>query len=261
MPRPDVGDVLSVVMSRSDLLDAVGTDGVRKGDLRDRLSVSRSTIDRGIRELEEAGLVEQTAEGYRRTLSGELALTEYERFIDRVDGVVDAGDVLEALPFEFELDPVVLEDASVASVTAHRPYEPVSVVDDLLGRAKRLDLFLPVLPEPLLESLERHVLGQAVPTRFVVADPALDRLMTGEGTGLSDALAAGDVELTQSSDDTAYGLCIAETEDDPVVAFVVFEDEVVHGVITNDSEAAVTWADGTFTTIWEGATPLQATGD
>lgn len=127
------GPVTTLVQRRVDVLGAFGTDPLAKGDLVGRLDASRSTIDRALAELREAGLVAAADGGYRRTPTGRLALAEPERLRRGVGGVVEASDLLGGLADDAELDTELLAGARVVEATTGTPEGPrvgVVVYDD-----------------------------------------------------------------------------------------------------------------------------------
>ena len=77
-------DTIEVLLRRSAVVERLSVQPTAKGDLVDGLDVSRSTVDRAVRETESTGLVECSDNGVSLTLCGRLLLDEFERFNARL---------------------------------------------------------------------------------------------------------------------------------------------------------------------------------
>jgi DNA-binding transcriptional ArsR family regulator/energy-coupling factor transporter ATP-binding protein EcfA2 len=91
-------DGISLVARREELMARIVDEALHKPGLVEALDQSRSTVDRAIRELESAGFVTRTREGYRTTVVGRLALQRFREF--RTDQVTihAVSDVLSSMP-------------------------------------------------------------------------------------------------------------------------------------------------------------------
>src|SRR6056297_4211338 len=98
MTGGDHADAIETVGRRADFLERLAEEPLRKRAMVDALGHSRSTVDRAIAALEEAGLVERTDEGYVSTLAGRLAVERYREYVADSAAVLDAGGVLAPLP-------------------------------------------------------------------------------------------------------------------------------------------------------------------
>jgi predicted transcriptional regulator len=238
MPGSGSDDVLEVVTSRAGLLRAIGVDGAEKPTLEEALSVSRSTVDRGVRELLDTGLIQRDDDRYRLTLTGELALANYDRFTSQVEGALAAGDVLEATAnSELAVDPVVLEGATIDRDDA------VDALSSLVGRASHVWAVVPVAPaRQLLETCVDTVVDDSGSAQCVLSDAALGELRRAHDCDLKSLLSTGRVTLARPIDESAPGLLVCEWDDGAAMALVHHNDGAITAVLTNDSPKAVEWA-------------------
>lgn len=270
MNSSDGDDPIRLVSRRIDFLELLDGVSLEKPVIGSRLDCSRSTVDRAIRELTDEGLVERTDDGYRTTLAGRLLAEQYRAYIDESTAVVDATDVLEPLPPDCEVNAPILTggDADLAAPPA--PYRPVERIRQSVQSADRYQSVLPVLSDP------RHVrlCHEQVVTAGCVADLVVDRdlfeNLRSEFPRRLAAMAETDRFDVYVGDVPAYGVVIVEDGDETRIHLVVFDDGgTVHGVVHNDTEAALDWARERFEAARDGAervtdlvaTPPAAGGD
>lgn len=258
MTRPDPTEVMAVVARRGTVLRNVDTDGIRKYKLVDELAVSRSTIDRAIRELEAIGFVERSNDGsYRRTLPGRIALDEYDSFAARIDGLVSSVDVLSLLPVDAPCTAEILEDATVVLAERHSPHAPVSHLSDLINRSTEVYAIAPAVLPQQVTVYHENLTGGNLTARVVVTDAVIERLVSAYGAKLEEALNTGKLALRQSDASLPYSLIVAETADGPEMGLLIYADSGVRGLIRNDDPEAVRWARQQVDDYWESALPLS----
>jgi len=242
MGEDEVDELIKLLTRREPLLRGVGTVGVGKRELVDRLSVSRSTVDRGIRELEAAGLLTRSAEGYRRTLFGELLLSEYDRFAATVDTLGGGRTLLADLPPAFDLDPVLLEDATVVTASQYAPHQPVSALCSVLAEARWIQTVFPAVFPQVLNQWLSLCDGEMIRADIVLTEPVVAELVGTHTETLQQFLAQSCLSLHQVDDGPRYGLVIAESEAEATAGVVVMDDRGgARAFMKTDAEAAVSW--------------------
>lgn len=250
--------LLAVLTRRRSLLERLATTPTRKCDLTEDLDVSRSTIDRGIRELEQLDLIEREGREYRTTLAGELALAEYDRFSSRVSDVVDARDILSSLPPETAIDPTFLDGADVVVSQRPDPERPARELERLATSTDHHRGFGSAFLDHLV-TVYRDAIVDGLECEFVVTSDVLDRLVSRHHEAVSDALSTGRIELWEAAERTSlpYCLIVSRGEARTVATLLVYVDEGLKGIITNDDPAAVAWAESKLDEIWAAATPIS----
>ncbi|GAB3038189.1 helix-turn-helix transcriptional regulator [Natronobiforma cellulositropha] len=246
--------VLSVLTRRGRFLEALLEGPVRKDDLAKRLGVSRSTVDRAICDLERFDLVACADCRCRLTLAGELALAEYEEFLDRVTVIADASDVLSALPPTVPLERAFVDGATVVRV-GDDPSRSI-LEAQLTGTHQRV-FVTETVSHLVAASLD--AIDDGLECEFVFTSETLDDLATEFRGPVSAALAAGRVELREATTTLPYSLVLSRH--DPtgrvVASLVVTSDDGLEAIVSNDSEPAVAWAESTFASLWQQASPLS----
>jgi len=130
---------VETVQERREFLDAVREHSRDKRSLVAATDVSRSTVDRALRELESHGLVERADGEYRATAYGDLLAGEFAGLLDTAAAAWEIRDVLGKLPAEelgFELSR--LADADVTTPTSADPTAPMQRVAELKQDATRV---------------------------------------------------------------------------------------------------------------------------
>jgi len=251
---------MAVVARRGDVLRALADGGERKCELDDELDVSRSTIDRAVRELEGLGLVERDADGYYRTLSGSLALDEYSRFWSRMDGVLNAREVLSPLPSDADVDPVVLNGAEVVLADRHSPLRPARRQIELVERATHVRAVAGAVLPQYVDAYYEGIVDRGMNAEIVLPTPVMERVVADHDDKFYDSLQTGRVDLRQLDRAPPYSLLVVSTPDGPVMGMLVYVQEGIKGFVGNDDPEAVAWARTRLDDYWADASliPIPA---
>ena len=260
MDRTEPTSIISLVTKREPVLRAVGTDGRGKRELVDRLPISRSTIDRGIRELESVGLLVRTTEGYRRTLFGELLLTEYDQFTSKTEALLNGQEVLADLAPEFDLDTVLFEDASVVMTSQYAPHQPISALCSLLDDARWTQTVFPAVFPQVFDRWTTLGEDESIRDDIVLTDPVVSELVGSHSETLQQLLSEPRLSLHQVADGLDYGLVVAEGESTATAGLVVIDryGGGARALVTTDAPKAVSWVRERINTQLTQSTPLSA---
>lgn len=156
--RPEEIDVL---VNRADILDLLTDEHIRKPDLVETSKYSRSTIDRAMRDLEEAGYVTRSTDGYVATQSGQFAIEGYRTFLREQRAVLAAEDVLGTIPPEYDLPLELVTGSRVETDDpGHQLFEHLATA---LADADEIRLHLPELVDSRqLRLCHTHVVGDTL---------------------------------------------------------------------------------------------------
>ncbi|SFR69339.1 helix-turn-helix transcriptional regulator [Halogeometricum limi] len=256
MSRRSAPEVLSLVGDREDVLRHVGLTGRRKRDLAEAMALSRSTLDRAIRELADAGLVERGEEGYARTLCGQLALEEYDRAVRRVEGIVSGSAVVGSLDAETAFDAAVLAGADVVEAKRPSPQEPLRRLGNILERADHADAFSPAIFPTQVDTYHRRVVHDGLTANVLVTGAVTSRLVSSYSDETKEALQTGRLEVRWTTDLPPYSLLVAETPSGPELGILTYDDTGILGFVGNDTSDAVAWGRREHARRWDDAEPL-----
>lgn len=245
--------LLETLHRRGSVLSLLADGARRKRDLVDAVDVSRSTVDRAIRDLEAEGLVERTAEGYAVTVAGRVVAADRDRYRRTVESVADARSLLSLLPQRAEVPAAVLRGATAMHATAPSPAAPLDELQARIVGSDRYRAVAAIDPGTGFASLyEEQVVAGALDLEFVFTD-ALTAYVRDHRGALWRTLHEHGVDV-YATEDVPHGLGIAEDGDDASVMLPVYDEQKqLAGVLFNDAPAAVDWARETYADIRDRA--------
>lgn len=252
-------EIISLLTKREPILRAVSADGVDKRELVDQLVVSRSTVDRGIRELETAGLLTRSPEGYRRTLLGELLLSEYDQFSTKTETLLAGREVLADLSPDSDLDPVVFEAATIVTASQHAPHQPISAFCSLLAESRWTQTVCPAVFPQVIDQWVDLCDQEMIRADIILSEPAISTLMSAHTDSLAALLETSRIALHQVTDVLNCGLVVAEDESTATAGLVVLDDRGgARAFIRTDADEAVSWVRERINNQLLQSTPLSA---
>ena len=137
-------ETIQTVVKRADALDCLAGGPTCKRDLRDDLGVSRSTVYKAVRELEEQNLVEEDGGTIRLTLYGRLVVNRYRSFAETVEDTTRQRSLLSVLPNDAPVTTDLLVGADAVLADRPAPSRPLDVIEDVVRSAERAIGFAPV---------------------------------------------------------------------------------------------------------------------
>ncbi|MFB6103967.1 MAG: helix-turn-helix transcriptional regulator [Halobacteriaceae archaeon] len=251
-------ELVSLLARRIEVLECLLDETMTRPELVDELEISRSTVDRSVRELEGMGLLEFHDGTYRASLPGRLAHTEYAELREELVTVEEAADLLAVLPPDAPLDLDVLRGAEVVVATEPAPHVPGSRIPDLLENADHVRSLSTALTTPSTGDIIADGVLNHEMTIEVVFEQDLYRYLHDSGPMDLEVLAATDRFHQWVVDTLPFGLLIIERDGDRQVCLAIYDaDQTLEGIIINDSDAAITWAASVFRSYREAATPTD----
>lgn len=244
--------MIEVVTRRADFLETLATTPLEKPAIVDTLEHSRSTVDRAIRTLEDAGLVERATDGYVTTVAGRLAAQRYRAFLDDERDILAAHDAMAPLPASSDVPVAMLSGAS--ATTGEGEFWLFDHVGELLRSAERYRAVVPRLGDSRHLRLCRARAERGALEATLLTGPNALAQCREEFPRLAVAMADADGLAIHSGETPPYGLSLFERADGSVtVGLATYDESGVAGFVRNDSAAAVEWARERFETLLSGA--------
>lgn len=251
-------EIVSLLTKRESILRAVDANGIGKRDLVEQLLVSRSTIDRGIRELEAAGLLTRSTEGYRRTLLGELLLSEYDQFATQTESLLAGQELLADLSPTFDINPVVFNEATIVTTTQHAPHQPVSAFCSLVEKARWTQTVFPAVFPQVVDQWVGLCDEEMIRADIVLTDPVVSTLVSSHSASLQTLLDESRIALHQVDEGPPFGLVVAEDESIGTAGLIVFDDRGgARAFIQTTNDDAVSWVRDQINECLMQSTPLS----
>lgn len=228
-------ELLDVLCKRSPLLKLIGDDVTDKRTLEDALGCSRSTLNRGIRELESNGLIECSPGDLELTLAGEVAFRAFSDVWEPLAEAVPLFEHLDDAPFA----PAVLQGGSVVQSSMAEPDAPVEALASRLDSAEHVRATVPTRDSSFAHAMAERI--ESIETaEFLVPEAVLEA-------------SCETCDLAFDLDALTAACSIQKIDERPPYSVVVTDDEHVWlgiydaqgkfvGAILNDRPAAVEWA-------------------
>ncbi|ELY92865.1 transcriptional regulator [Natrialba hulunbeirensis JCM 10989] len=256
---PPTADVVETVSRRRALLEALAAGPQRKRDLVEQLACSRSTIDRAIRELERFEFIERAESGYRLTAAGRLVLEEFSRTTETFAAIGEASQVLAAIPREAPMSPDFLDGATVSEPKPHAPNAPLQELAMSFETATRVrgSSSAERIPETRAR-LHQRTIEDDLTAELILTTDLAEFLLSEYPEQVSGVVSEGDSAMYEI-DSIPYELTIVEQPDDCQIFLFALNDRAeIEGVIKNDTQAALEWAESVFDELRAAASPLVA---
>ncbi|WP_435195941.1 tetratricopeptide repeat protein [Natronomonas sp. EA1] len=235
---------IELVARRAEFLELLCEGTYWKRDLIDALDTSRSTANRAVRQLEDAGLVTRTDGGYVATVAGRVALDEHRAYRRTAGELAATTDVLAPIPPDAPFDASAVVGGETVTADEPTPYRPVERLHETVAAADTYHAVLPSLDTARhLRLLYEHVCTDGGTATLVVSTSLFETLRARFPRRMATMADTGRFTLVVG-DPPPYGLVRTTHDGDPRVSLVVFSDDgTVSGLLENETPAAVAWAD------------------
>lgn len=233
---------IETIITRHEYLSALHEDQMTKPEIQNHLETPRSTVDRAIRDLQEEILVKRVGSEYRLTRSGCLLLEEYEKFRNQVASICKSAKVIDPLPNEVPLSPVLFDSATFTVAEPHFPEKPAYKFIDILDQADTLRGLTPVCNSLYLDMLKEHVLDDDLTAELIGTSKVCNTLSDIHTSKLEYLEEASNFTLFRTTDELPYTLLVAESDEESFAGIVTYDEAGFHGSVLTDDGDAITWA-------------------
>ncbi|WP_135534925.1 helix-turn-helix transcriptional regulator [Halostella pelagica] len=248
-------EMMETVFKRIEFLDALAENPSEKRELVSQLDVSRSTVNRGVQDLEQFGLVAYENSAYELTVCGRLLYEQYSRYEESAEAIVAADELLQHLPKETPISLDFIWDAEVFVAEEPAPAVPVSVLTEIIRDADRIRGLSQAHAAPKAEDALRMAIDGGATAEIVFCKAVYEHVQATYDW-IADRIAAGDYQPYVTGD-LPFGLIIADHDETTYCCVVVYTDQSsIAGLMVNDTRAAVTWASKLFESHRQQADPV-----
>jgi predicted transcriptional regulator len=214
--------------------------------LQEELDVSRSTVYKGIRELEELALVERTTGGYRLSLFGRLLFERYDRLRTDVEGICNAGRLLSELSTTDSISVDLLNGADISYTERYAPFSLIHSLESILKQADSVRGLSPTVLPSYIDMFYEQLSTDLLRAELVLEQPVVECLLSTYQTEFAETIQSGNLRVFETDRRLQYGLVFSDTPCIQVGVFVYDYQGHLRGLIQNDTEVALSWA----RTVW-----------
>lgn len=249
----DLHDLLS---RRGPLLNELVGSPKTKPELVEAVGVSRSTIDRAVRELESADLVSRSEGTVALTTRGALLLDVQQYFTEVVTNIDAVTQILSDIPVADRPHFTQFGQATIVTGSGAAPHEPVEFLKQELDEARSVRaVTLSVIPA-LVEQVRGRVLDGDLAVDMVVSDAVLDRLISSHQDALEATLDREEMSLYRTDTGLPYGVSVVERTEGRSSFLVLQGDGGIGALVRSDAPAAIAWADDLIDRVRDQADPV-----
>lgn len=246
-------EAVRVVTQRLDFLELLTTSPLSKRELIDELPYSRSTVDRAIRDLQIAGLIDKADGGYVVTLSGRVSAEQYQKFAETAVDTIAAQDIVDTIPADAPLDGRLFRGSTVHRADDAAPYELVNHLVESLGGATHLRTLSEALAHPRYsEAVVDRCRQGALAVDGILSQSLWEALVDHHPDDFKELFDVG--MNIYVGDVPSFTLHLIDRGDETTVQVLIHTDTgSIRGIVTNDSAEAVEWGNDLFARVSEKA--------
>ncbi len=236
--------LLSKIARHNLLLQAILEGHREKRELQGVLGISRSTIDRVVRDLSEEGIIIRQASECSLTLSGRFALEVFECLKTKYQKIEEAQPLLSQLDADHPFPPCVVWDSDTITTDQPHPHEPIDKLDQLLEDSRSIRAVLSVVPPRFEEAYSTRITEENFEAQIVLGNLVAQYLVESFRECLTILLQTETATVWRVEETLPLGFCIF---DQHTLWLPTYDDEgKLLGAFVSDTESVVTWANDMF---------------
>lgn len=234
----DADELIELLSRRHGILRSLLDAPKERHVLVDHLDASKSTVYKGVSQLQERRLIESTQEGFRPTLFGIVALRQY----DELARTADLGDLL-ALLAPGAIDPSALVGAEVVTPDNHSVDRHLARIGTILRNAETIRGFSPAISPEYLSILHQRIVDGELNAELILTEEIVVHLQQEYPTESEDILSASDVALWRTDMELPFTLLLTSSRASTEVCIELGEDGHASGILINDTAESLHWAE------------------
>lgn len=228
-----------------------------KPELVDILDISRSTIDRSIDDLVKSRCIRKENSRYKITVAGRLALEKHEEYQQATDAIESTAEFLNHLPDDVPISTDLLEGASVTMGAQHAPDQALAPSIDLFERATRMRGLAPVVLSFYPTLIAEQLSNGGITVEIIAESEVIEALPNLPEVGEKSLSDVDGLSMYESDRELPYALWLMDTPESTHAGITVYDAGGVAGILVNDSEPAVRWAESQYEQYLEDGTQVS----
>jgi len=232
----------NTLRKRNRILKALSDSSQTKSELTNQTGVSRSTIERAIRSLQELGCIRKQNRKYHLTTAGKLALDTYQDYVEATNDLTELHEVINELPDNISINPEFISGASKNIADPQVPETALRESNELLHSATKLTGLAPLSLPSYPDLLQSKIQENGLDVELIIEQDILESLHQVRGESFADFVEHENTNLFTTSDSLPCAIWIMETPEGDYAGITVYNQGSVQAVLINDSNDAIEWA-------------------
>lgn len=241
----------TLLSNREEILEVLLNSSYTRRDLLERVEYSESTLDRGLRSLEDASLVTYVDGTWQITQVGRCAYRQYNDYSQGLTYLAKAAPLLRSLPVDNPISKRFLIGAETIEADTVMPNAALSRISASIKKANNVRV---VVPKLLIASINQFydtvANDESSELELFFTTEAFERLKETNTRGIKEKIQNQCVSLYHGVIPFSFGLWIAGDEE---VGLIVYTERGVRGLLINDTDEALSWAVSQFEQVIEQA--------
>jgi predicted transcriptional regulator len=244
MAESEADALLSVLIKRQPLLELVRHGTTDKRELEYELEISRPTIDRAFRNLEEFDIISSSGTDYEMTLFGRYLFEEVTNTRDTVETLEKSKPLLEHLPPDAELPIQVLKDSEILRSDTTAPIRPFQTVRDMLEHCNEFLAVFPVIQPEYLRMVHDETADGEKSGHLFLSEASINSFTERYQAMFNDLLDSETCSLWSIHESVEQAIVLVDNQ----VVWVGCSGPAggLAGAIVNDTKPAIEWAQERF---------------
>jgi len=247
----------NTLRKRNQVLKALDDNSQSKFELTDNLNVSRSTIERAIRTLQELGCIRKQNKKYHTTTSGKLALDTYQDYVEMTEELTELHEIINSLPDSISIDREFIRGASKNIANPQVPETALRESNELLHSATKLTGLAPLSLPSYPDLLQSKIQENGLDVELIIEQDILESLHQVRGESFADFVEHENTNLFTTSDSLPCAIWIMETPEGDYAGITVYNQGSVQAVLINDSNDAIEWARSVYDVYQKNSTEVN----
>lgn len=251
---PENIEYLTSSYNRVAVLRSLCEDSGSPSEVRERLDIPRSTFRRVLSELEERNWVEKTEGTYSATPLGECVEGRFSDTINTTRRLDDLEVFFEHVPFE-EIDVgfSTVADSEVTTSDSYSPHAPMEEFLDAVRESDRVRGIAPVITDTYAQTYYEQI-KRGTEIKNVIQESVAEAILSRYTDMFEEVSEMEETDTHVYEGEFPLGLAII---DDEVLVSSFDPDGIMRGLIRNDSEEMLEWAEGYFEKYLNESEPLE----
>lgn len=244
--------------NRLAILEAADERPCSRRDLEAEAGVSRSTLSRALRELqEERGWLRRTDDGFTTTTAGSLVMERFLPLLRTVDALETLDHAMAFLPVEeMAIDVHHFHDAEFMTPSEFDPTAPFEYGVGRLRESGSLRSVGQLVPPAYVRAVHEGVAAGELDLEIVLSGEYVDAVADSElGELWAETAARPSTGVLRSAEEPPYNLLVL---DDVVHLWLCSDEGEQAGLVESENPAVREWAQSAVDAHREDATPLAA---
>lgn len=244
MSEFNAGEILVTLDKRRRLIENFRDGTTDKRALAEQLDVSRPTVDRACRNLEEYGIISSNGTDYELTLFGKLVHDKFTETVKSIEKIATARTLFEQLHLDFSFPAGFFLEGEIRRSNPKAPAEPFQLVWNLLDGSSEFVALLPVMKAGYVRGFNEAVVEQGISGAIVIEEGIVGVLFADHGDLLTDLLEIERCSFWGTRRPIRIGLVVVDGRR----LWVGFYGPAggLRGAIVNESSTTVKWGEDQF---------------